>query len=197
MCSIDSARTSPKRPDGLNGGLASRLGCRRHHRLSALSRNECLRLHVADVDLAGRVIHIVARTKLKTAAAAAPVPMPETLVPIVADWLAHHRLDGPPGVVVPDCVWRSRQIDRKHPWLHGPPGSKALDRFKNAAERAGVKGATFQALRRSWATHAEYLRSRPCLIQRVLRHTVEQTSARWYRKADIPNLIEKVKGMDF
>ena len=162
----------------------------------ALRRNECLRLHVTDVDLAGRVIHIVARTKLKTAAAAAPVPMPEALVPIMADWLTH-RLDGPPGAVVPDCPWLIPTIDRKHAWLNGPPGGKALDRFKNAARRAGVEGATFQALRRSWATHAEYHGLGPALIQRVLRHTSERTSARWYRKADVPNLTEKVAGMTF
>ena len=126
--------------------LASRPGCRCHHRVLRLRKNECLRLHVADVDLAGRVIQIVARTKLKTAAAAAPVPMPEALVPIVADWLTH-RLDGPPGVVVPDCVWLIPTINRQRPWLHGQTGTKALDRFQNAARRAGVEYATFQMLR--------------------------------------------------
>jgi integrase len=162
----------------------------------ALRKMECLRLHVADVDLAARVITIVPRVRLKTAASAAPVPMPESLVPILEDWL-RHRLDGPPNYVVPECPFLIPTISRHHPWSSGSPGTKPIDALQDAARRAGVKGATFHALRRSWATHAEYHGLGPALIMRVLRHTSERTGERFYRKADLPNLTEKVAGMTF
>jgi integrase len=162
----------------------------------ALRKNEAIRLQVGDVDLPGRTIHIVARTKLKTTASAQPVPIPDALVPILADWLAH-RLDAPPGVVVPACPWLIPCINRKVPWLHGALGAKSLDVFQDAAERAGIQGATLQALRRSWATHAEYHGLGPAMIQRVLRHTSGRTAERWYRKADLPNMREVCKGIDF
>ena len=163
----------------------------------ALRRDEALRLHVVDVDLPGRIVHVVPRSRLKTAASAAPVPMPDALVPIVADWLTH-RLDGPPGVIVPaGCPWLIPTINRKSAWLGGPPGSKALDVLKDAARRAGVEGATWQAFRVAWATHAEHFGLGGAMIQRVLRHTTERTSKRWYRKADAENLAAKVKGITF
>jgi integrase len=161
----------------------------------ALRRNEARRLHVADIDLVGRVIYIVPRVRLKTSRSGAPVPMPEALVPIVEDWLLHRR-DAPPGVVVPDSPWLIPTVGRNKAWLHGTCGTRALDVMKDAAERAGVKGATFQALRRSWATHAEYHGLGPALIARVLRHS-ERVDAQFYRKADLPNLTERVKGMTF
>jgi len=163
---------------------------------AALRKTECLRLYVSDCDLPGRVIHVVPRTRLKTDAASAPVPLADALVPIIEAWLSH-RLDGPPGVIVPDCVWLIPNANRLTPWLHGPPGGRALNVLQNAAERAGVKGMSFQALRVAWATHAEYFGLGPALIQRVLRHTSTRTSETYYRRADLPNLIEKVAGMTF
>jgi integrase len=163
---------------------------------TALRRDEMLRLHVVDVDPGGRIIHVVPRLKLKTSAAAAPVPMPEALVPILEDWNAH-RLDGPPGALPPRCVWLLPGLTRKNYWHGGSPGYRPLDALQDAARRAGVPDVTFQAFRRSWATHAEFFGMGPALIQRVLRHTSERTSERWYRKADIPNLIERTRDITF
>jgi integrase len=165
---------------------------------AALRRNEMLRSQVVDFDLDARVIHIVQRSgmKLKTSASAQPVPMPEALVPIVADWLPH-RLEGPPGWTSPRCVWMVPALMRAGPWQGGSPGYRPIDALKDAAERVGVKEVSWQILRRSWATHAEHHGLGPALIQRVLRHTSVQTSERHYRKADIANLTEKVAGMDF
>ena len=163
----------------------------------ALRKMECLRLWTVDVDLPGRVIWIVPRTRLKTESAAAPVPIPDALVPILEEWLAH-RLDGPPGfALAADCPWLIPNMNRRGPWLHGRLGWRPLDIFASAAVRAGVDGATFQTLRRSWATHAEYYGLGEAMIQRVLRHSSEETSKKWCQKADLPNLREKVAGMTF
>jgi integrase len=162
----------------------------------ALRRNEALRLYVVDVDLSARLIHVVPRSPLKTQASSQFVPMPDALLPIVEDWLIH-RQDGPPGLVPPRSVWLNPNLNRRNPWTGGRPGCKPLDVMQDAAKRAGVDGASFQALRVAWATHAEFFGLGPSLIARVLRHTNERTSAQFYRKPDIPNLTEKCAGITF
>jgi integrase len=97
-----------------------------------------------------------------------------------------------------DCPWLFPSITGSSNWKGGCPGTKPLDRLHDVAKRAGVEGGmTFLSLRHSWATHAEYHGYGPALIQRVLRHTTEQTAAKWYRHADLPNLIERCAGFDF
>jgi integrase len=62
--------------------------------------------------------------------------------------------------------------------------------------RAGVEGFTFQSLRHSWATHAEFWGLPDAMIQRVLRHTNTRTQHH-YRHADAANLRAKVGRIDF
>jgi integrase len=165
---------------------------------AALRKGEAIHLQTQDVDLGSRIIHVVQRdARFKTAASSAPVAMPEALAPILQEWF-DHRMDGPPDFAMPtECRWVIPTIDRRQPWRSGTLRARALDAFQDASIRAGVAGATFQALRRSWATHAEFFGLGPAMIQRQLRHTNPITSAKWYRFPDLPNMREKVSGMDF
>jgi integrase len=165
---------------------------------AALRKSEALHLQMQDVDVASRIIHVVQRgARFKTAASSQPVAMPTALVPILEDWFIH-RMDGPPDFAMPkECPWVIPTIDRRRPWVSGTLNARALDIFQDAAVRAGVHDATFQALRRSWATHAEFYGLGAAMIQRQLRHTNPITSEKWYRFPDLPNMREKVSGMDF
>ena len=37
----------------------------------------------------------------------------------------------------------------------------------------------------------------PAMIQRILRHTDQRTTARHYRKADIPNMVAAMDGFTY
>lgn len=167
---------------------------------TGVRKNECLRMHVNDVDLISRVLWIRPHgegEQLKTSAAQAPIPVPEALLPILTGWLAH-RMDAPFGFVLPkECVYLIPTVNRKAPWVSGNPGTKALHRFQAVAKLAGIEHATFQDLRRSWATHAEYHKLGPAMIQRVLRHTTTRTSEKHYRQADLDNMNQAVKDFEF
>jgi integrase len=167
---------------------------------TGIRRNECLRLEVGDVDLINRVIWIRphgAGARLKTAASEQPIPICDALLPYIVEW-SLHRLDAPVGFAMPtECRFFVPTLNRKSSWTSGQPGGKALDRLKAVALLAGVQGATYQSLRRAWATHAEYAGLGPAMIQRVLRHTTQRTSEKHYRQADIANMNASVKNFDF
>jgi integrase len=154
---------------------------------TGLRRDEALRLLVADVLLEERMILVVSRAgnRLKTERSAQPVPVPEALAKILADWLPHTH-----------CEWAFPNVYRKGPWTGGSQGYTPLDRMKRLGVRAGVQGFTFQSLRHSWATHAEYWGLSDTMIQRVLRHTTTRTQMH-YRHADADNLRSVVGGIDF
>ena len=71
-------------------------------------RSEALRLHVSDVDLPARVVHVQPRVdhRLKSERSAAKVPIPLALIPIIEGWLPS-RVAAPPGTTLPPEV----------PWL--------------------------------------------------------------------------------
>jgi len=169
---------------------------------TGLRKSEALFLHAADIHLEARFVALTDRgraggKRLKTEGSEQPVPIPDALLPILADWLSH-RLDAPADFPIPlDCPWLFPTLNRRSNWTGGPRGAKPLDRLHQVAARAGVEGMTFLSLRHSWATHAEYQGYGPALIQRILRHTTEQTAAKWYRHADLPNLVERCAGFDF
>ena len=164
---------------------------------TGLRRDEALHLHAADVDLPGRMILLVERTKLlKTEMSSQPVPIPTALVPILESWMVH-RLDIPESSwSLDDCPWLFPGVTRKNAWEGGAPGCRPLDQLKAAGERAGVQGLTFQSLRHSWATHAESWGMSDVMIQRVLRHTTTRTQLR-YRHPDLDNMRSAVDGIDF
>ena len=166
---------------------------------TGLRARECLTLHVADIDLTGRIIALVPREgRYKTAASAAPVGMPLALVPILDSWLSH-RLDAPPGFVMPESVpWVFPCIiKRDRPWLSGGPGSKPLDRLQAAGRRAGTDHVDFPTLRRTLATAMEAQHIAPGLIQRTLRHTRASTTVNHYRRADPAAIADGVKDVTF
>jgi integrase len=165
---------------------------------TGVRRNECLFMHVADVDLAARVLYVRPhKTRLKTVASEAPIPIPEALVPILSSWLAH-QMDAPHGFPIPQtCDYLIPTLHRKGPWHGGKVGCRPCCRLKAVAKLAGVEGATFQTFRRSWATHAEYHGLGEAMISRVLRHTTTRTARQHYRKADLANMASAVNGFDF
>jgi integrase len=159
---------------------------------------ECLRLHVADVDLAARVIWIRPHDgkRLKTSASESPLPIAPALAPILESWIAH-RLDAPFGFPVDKkCPYLIPTLNRRAPWISGCGGSKPLDRFQAVAALAGVPDVSFQMLRRSWATHAEPLMGEG-MLSRILRHTSTRTGKKFYRQADIANMNAAVQNFEF
>ncbi|QDV34000.1 tyrosine-type recombinase/integrase [Tautonia plasticadhaerens] len=153
---------------------------------TGLRRTEALTLKRRDVDLGGRVVHVRRRRRLKRPSAAAPVPMPEALASILADWVDRAGSD-----------WLFPRVDRLGPWLNGSTASRPIGALKAAGEEAGVPGLTFASLRHSWATHAESAWGlSELVVQRVLRHTRPATQ-RHYRHADLSNLAAAVRSIDF
>lgn len=166
---------------------------------TGLRRSECLRAHVGDIDLDRRVIWLTGHgQKLKTAGSNKPVPIPNALVPILTSWMAH-RLDAPFGFPLPKtCDWLIPTVSRKSCWTSGHEKTKPLYRLKFAGARVGIADINFQMLRRSWATHAESSWGfGEGLIQRVLRHSSPMTSRKFYRQADVANLVNAVAAVDF
>lgn len=190
---------------------------------TGMRKNEALTLMAEDLAFETRMILVVARPGglPKTDASAQPVPMPEALARILAGWVLHvpealpgpvpgprpdhlpAYLEGKAGVPEPGaipeaegCRWLFPNVYRTGPWTGGSPGYTPLGRLKALGVRAGVPGLTFQSLRHSWATHAEYWGLTDAQIQRVLRHT--NTRTQWhYRHAESTNLKAIVGGIDF
>jgi integrase len=147
---------------------------------TGMRKTENLTLTVPDVDLPGRLFLLAARGKarLKTEAAAQPVPIAEELAAILADWIPRTG-----------STWLFPNWEGSGPWIGGSPGHRPLDRLKTIGRRAGVPNLTFQSLRHAWATHAEHWGLTDQQIQRVLRHT--NTRTQWhYRHAERANLKE-------
>lgn len=173
---------------------------------TGLRKREALFLRVEDLDLAGRIIALTPRSdnRLKTEASAQPIPMPEALAGVLAEWLPHLALPacapplpGPSGADRRDAAWVFPNAHRTGPWIHGAPGTRPLDHLVALGERAGVEGFTFISLRHSWATHAESAWGfSEAMIRRVLRHTSTKTQL-GYRHADAVNLSSAVEGIRF
>jgi integrase len=167
---------------------------------TGLRKLELLRLHMADIDLATRVIRVAphnATGRLKSEGSEAPVPIAEALAPIIQEWLAH-RLDHPRGLSIDrDCPWLVPTCNRKAPWTSGYPGSKPLDRLKAAALRAGVPDITMHMLRRSCATHLEGAGVPRSIISRILRHADVKVTEKHYLRADEQTMVDAVKDFSF
>jgi integrase len=165
-----------------------------------LRKSEALYLQVDDIDLEAGIIHIVDRAehRCKTEKSSQPVPIPDGLRPALVDWL-EHRLDAPPAMIRPVNPWVFTNMMKPTPWVGGSHGVRALDRFKQAAIRAGVPGevANLHALRRSLATHLESQGCGQAMITRILRHTTTATSTTFYQKADIDNMRRAVDGFSY
>lgn len=177
---------------------------------TGLRKNEALYLRVEDIDLEARMIFVRSRrgNRLKTEKSAQPVPIPDALMPVLADWLPHLILPEEPAKApagpmpehnpegIRDAGWVFPNSYRTGPWVGGTHGYRPLDRMKIVGERAGVKGFTFLSLRHSWATHAEFWGLSDAMIQRMLRHTSPATQW-YYRHADPANMQAKIGGVRF
>jgi len=186
---------------------------RRLHALVALvaytgvRKMEALTLQVGDVDLAERMIYLTARQggEMKTEASAEPVPIPEDLLEVLERWIADLRNPIPAGLPgrphfhrwlnrsrspagdQPWEEWLFPNSFRSGPWTGGSHKHRPCDCLQRLGRRAGIPGLTFQSLRHSWSTHAEYWGLTDLQIQRVLRHTNTRTQ-RIYRHAEAANL---------
>jgi integrase len=162
-----------------------------------LRANECYRLHVVDIDLTLRIVHIVARTsRLKTASSEADLPLPPFLVPILTEWL-EHRMDAPPDFVMDaNCPYLWPATRRKAPWTSGVKGAKPRDVLALTGIAVGVPGFTPLSLRHSFATNLTALGAGPNLVRQLLRHTTNATQA-WYVHPSLDILREGVEGIGF
>jgi len=155
---------------------------------TGLRRNEGLWLRVEDLDLERGYLEVVPRVGnlLKTERSAAPVPIPPQLVEVLRCWIPKA-----------ECAWVFPNLARTGPWIGGNPGTKPLDRLKQAGLAAGVHELTWQSLRHTWATQAETSWGlSDGVIQRVLRHTTPLTQKR-YRHADVDNLVRSTRQISF
>lgn len=153
---------------------------------TGLRKNEALHLQCADVSPDATVIDLTQRhRRYKTVDSEQPIPCPDRLGTILRAWIPRTG-----------SRWLFPTKNGRSPWTGGSTGQKPLDRLKAAGSAAGVEGVTFQALRHSWATHAESAWGfGEALIQRVLRHTTTRTQQH-YRHADLDNLRRAVAGID-
>ena len=99
----------------------------------------------------------------------------------------------PPAAEVP---WMFPACRGRSAWAAGTNGSKPLQCFQAVARRAGVEGASFQALRRGLATHLRHFGASAGVTSKILRHTVE-CDEHFYHRADVANLLAAVEGLEF
>jgi integrase len=168
---------------------------------TGLRASEGYFLQMADLDFERDMIWIVSRAEhqLKTAGAAAPVPMAGFVKKALLEWLPH-RLSRPPGHEVPDCPWvfPNTKLSVSRPWNGGAPGYRPLDVMKAAAAECDPPVLNFgpNCLRHSLATHLLSVGAGPGMIQRILRHTNTQTQ-QWYICHDMDNLRAAVSKLEF
>jgi integrase len=142
-----------------------------------------------DVDLAAGIVWLRHKrgNRLKTKASAAPLGLPDILVRVLTEWKEVRR-DG--------CPWVFANASGK-PWVSAGPGYRHLDQLKTLAERAGLHHATWKMFRHSFDTHGKgrFGMSKE-QMQAQLRHTTTDTQ-KHYDHADLQNLRDAVKGIDY
>jgi integrase len=149
---------------------------------TGLRRREALYLHVADLDLGAGLLHVVARRRLKTTGAAAPVPVPGELAEVLAEWLPHA---GSP--------WLFPGVRRLSAWDHAAPGYRPEDHLKAAGAAVGLPGVTWHGLRHTlaklmvgrWGLSADQTRS-------MLRHGDVRTTEDYYLHRDDAELLRAI-----
>lgn len=154
---------------------------------AGLRKHEALGLRWADVDLAAGMLRVEpGARRLKTRAAAAPVPCPDALLAVLAAWR-------------PRCgsEWVLPGVRKLGPWVGGMPGRKPTDRVKALGREAGVEGLTCHSLRHSLATHLTgHWRLGRRQVQLVLRHA-NATTQEHYCGDDLENLRGLVRGFTY
>jgi integrase len=155
---------------------------------AALRRDEALTLRQEDVSLATGLLAVSARTRRKTFASAASVPICPELADVLRDWL-------------PRCgsEWVFPGARGKGPWTGGACGTRPCDLIRQAGEEVGVEGLTLQSLRHAWATWARRRWGLSALqVQEVLRHTSPRTQELYLRPDPDPMaIVRAVAGVSY
>jgi integrase len=164
---------------------------------------EAFSLFAEDINLSTGIITVRARRQLKTIASARMVPMPPRLKKILEEEWLPFRQSAPDGFLdatAMACPYAFPNTTRTSYWHGGPPGHSPLARLKSVAQRAGIAdfgSATYAKFRHAWATQAEFLGIPGAGIQRVMGHTTELTSRRFYRHSIATSLVQTVSGFDY
>lgn len=156
---------------------------------TGLRRDEALWARVADVNLGTRIMQVVDWKRLKTAEAAAPVPLPPELIPILRQWIVRTR-----------CIHLFPQMNRKGPWRGGSKASRPTARLVAAGIAVGVAGCTFQSLRHTFTTLGRRIwMIPPAAMRDILRHTSIDTHEEHYlhRLAGVQDLVDAVKNVSY
>lgn len=156
--------------------------------LLGLRRGEILGLHVEDIDLEERTLHIRGAMQYqkgkgnivvptKTVASEAPLPIPDALIPILREHLAMLEEER--------TFSRWKEHGLLFPTTHGTPiGARNLTRhFKLMLGRAGLPDVRFHDLRHSCATLLISLGVHPRIVMEILRHTQISTTMNIYAHA--------------
>jgi integrase len=147
-----------------------------------LRRNEASRLQIEDVRLADRLILIVPRHRLKTESSAAPVPIPEELVPILERWLPEA---GP--------TWVFPGVTRVGPWTGGSPGYRPGDWLAEAGDAVGIEGLTFHSLRHTLAKLLVHrFDATADQAKSMLRHGSIRTTEEFYLHRDDAESLRRI-----
>jgi integrase len=135
-----------------------------------------------DYDLIKRllVIRPNERRPLKTVASRRKVPLTTDATTILSEWLPRSN-----------CRWAFPGSTRIGPWLGGIPGSKPLDLLKAAGKRAGVKDASFLALRHTHITLSVGFGVPELTTQKIAGHTRKSTTD-GYRGFDMVTIRDQV-----
>ena len=164
---------------------------------AGLRASELFHLEVSDVDLAERIISVHPHVghRLKTTRQRRPVPICDALAGILEAWLAS-RLEPPTFPPADQVPWFWPGCRGRSPWTAGPADAKPLDVLSAAGDRAGIKGVTWQVLRRSLATALAGSGVPVATIARVLRHS-ERVSELFYQQTDRDTIRSAVAGLMF
>ena len=158
--------------------------------LTGLRRNEALYLKLADLDLGDDpVIRIepAPGRRLKTAAAARRVPLPDVLAELLRGWVG---LAGP--------VWLFPGLRRRGPWTGGSATSRPIGALQTAARASGVPHVTWHALRHAFGTAAVGRWGVSVwVVQRVLGHTDPRTTERYLHLSDAPAIAAAVRSLRY
>ena len=154
---------------------------------TGLRAMEALRLKVEDVDLEAGLLSIVARSRLKTEAAEATIPVPPAILECLRAWAARCGSD-----------WLFPGSRGRGPWVNGSNGKRPADFLDEAGIAAGLPGGTnLLMLRHSLSTHARtHFLLGAKQVQQILRHASERTQEH-YIAADMDNLREAMTRIDF
>lgn len=156
--------------------------------LTGLRRQEALCARREDLDLSRGFVFVRGSERLrpKTEASSAPVPLPDSLVPVLASWLPETE----PG------DWLFPGMRREGPWVGGSPGLRPIDRLRQAGAAAGIPRVGFHSLRHSLATHMLRTGVPLWVIQRTLRHTTPLTTAHYLHPTD-HDVAAHVRGLSY